>query len=81
MDDYDVRHGNLDTLSARPAASHFDLQAVPELLHGYRTGLATTTCGRPTSAHISTRPVASQLDQRAVPELSHDADTEVVQTT
>ena len=79
-DDY-VRQANLDPPSARTAASHFDLHAAPELQHGHRAGLATTTCGRPTSPHFSTRPDASHLDHRAVPELSHHADTEVVRTT
>jgi hypothetical protein len=80
-DDYNVRQANLDTPSARTAASRCDLHDMPELQHGYRAGLATTTCGRPISAHISTWPVASQLNHRAVPELSHDADTELVETT
>jgi hypothetical protein len=31
----------------------------------------TTTCGRPTSTHISARPVASPLDQPAGLELQH----------
>jgi hypothetical protein len=76
-----VRQTNLDTQSARSAASHFDMHGMPELQHGYRAGLATTTCCRQLSAHNCTWPVASQLNHRAVPELSHDADTQLVETT
>jgi hypothetical protein len=47
-DDYNVRQANLDTPSARPAASHFDLHGMHELQHRYRAGLATTTWGTPT---------------------------------